>query len=60
MANRAERLVVFVGDWAELERRVRSQTGHARDAKRAVIVLRAAEVRTGMESADLVACRSRR
>ena len=39
----AKQLTVSASDRAELERRVRSQTGLARDAKRARIVLLAAE-----------------
>lgn len=49
-----ERLSVSAADRAELERRVRSQTGQARDAKRARIVLLAAEGRSGVEIADRV------
>ncbi len=43
-------------DRAELERRVRSQTGSARDARRARIVLLADEGRSAAEIAELVGC----
>jgi hypothetical protein len=45
MAAQAKQLTVSASDRAELERRARSQTGLARDAKRARIVLLAAEGR---------------
>jgi transposase len=54
MAAKAKRLTVSASDRAELGRRVRSQTGHARDAKRARIVLLAADGRPGLEIAELV------
>ena len=56
MANRVKQVVVPAGDRAELEQRVRSQTGSARDARRARIVLLAAEGRPAAEVAELVGC----
>ena len=47
MANRVKQVTVSPADRVELERRVRSQTGQARDARRARIVLLAAEGRSG-------------
>ena len=54
MANRVKQVTVSAADRVELERRVRSQTGQARDAKRARIVLLAAEGRSGVEIAERV------
>ena len=54
MANQVKRLSVSADDRVELERRVRSQTGQARDGKRARIVLLAADGRPGVEIADMV------
>jgi transposase len=54
MANHVKQLTVSPADRVELERRVRSQTGQARDAKRARIVLLAAEGRSGVEIAERV------
>ena len=54
MANQVKRLTVSADERAELARRVRSQTGQARDAKRARIVLLSAQGRSGLEIADLV------
>ena len=56
MANRVKQVVVSATDRAELERRVRSQTGSARDARRARIVLLAAEGRPAAEVAELAGC----
>jgi transposase len=56
MANRVKTVTVSAADRAELERRVRSQAGSARDARRARIVLLAAEGRTAEEIAELVGC----
>jgi transposase len=56
MANRVKQVAVSATDRAELERRVRSQTGSARDARRARIVLLAAEGRPAAEIAELVGC----
>ena len=56
MANQVKTLTIAAADRAELERRVRSQTGSARDAKRARIVLLAGEGRSGVEIAELVGC----
>ena len=52
MANHVKQLSVSASDRVELERRVRSQTGQARDARRARIVLLAAEGRSGVEIAE--------
>ncbi|MQB02010.1 MAG: helix-turn-helix domain-containing protein, partial [Actinobacteria bacterium] len=54
----AHAMVVEVSerDRAELERRVRSHTLPARDARRARIVLLAAEGRAALEIAELVGC----
>ena len=54
MANHVKQLSVSASDRVELERRVRSQTGQARDARRARIVLLAAEGRSGVEIAERV------
>jgi transposase len=54
MANHVKRLSVSAADRVELERRVRSQTGPARDARRARIVLLAAEGCSGVEIAERV------
>jgi transposase len=54
MANRIKTVSVSAADRAELERRVRSQTGSARDARRARIVLLAADGRSGVEIAERV------
>jgi transposase len=56
MANRVKTVTVSAADRMELERRVRSQTGSARDARRARIVLLAAEGRPAAEIAELVGC----
>jgi transposase len=56
MANRVKTLTVSAGDRVELERRVRSQTGQAREARRARVVLLAAEGRPAAEIAELVGC----
>jgi transposase len=56
MANRVKTVTVSAADRVELERRVRSQTGSARDARRARIVLLAAEGRPAAEIAELVGC----
>lgn len=56
MANRVKTVTVSAADRAELERRVRSQTGSARDARRARIVLLAAQGRPAAEIAELVGC----
>jgi hypothetical protein len=45
MANHVKRLSVPASDRVELERRVRTQTGQARDGRRSRIVLLAAEGR---------------
>ena len=47
---------VSAADRVELERRARSQTGSAGGARRARIVLLAAEGRPAVEIADLVGC----
>jgi transposase len=54
MAARTRQVSVSAADRAELERRVRSQNGSARDARRARIVLLAAEGRSGVEIAERV------
>jgi transposase len=56
MAAQAMLLHVTEADRVELERRVRSQTVPARDARRARIVLLAAEGRPALEIAELVGC----
>jgi transposase len=56
MANRVKTVTVSAADRVELERRVRSQAGSARDARRARIVLLAAEGRPAEEIAELVGC----
>jgi len=56
MANRIKTVSLSAADRAELERRVRSQMGSARDARRARIVLLAAEGRPAAEIAELVGC----
>ena len=56
MANRAKTVSVSAGDRVEFERRVRSQNGSARDARRARIVLLAAEGRPAVQIAELVGC----
>jgi transposase len=56
MAARTKQLSVSAADRAELQRRVRSQNGSARDARRARIVLLAAEGRSGVEIAERVGC----
>ena len=56
MANRTKTVTVSPADRVELERRVRSQTGSARDARRARVVLLSAEGRTATEIAELVGC----
>lgn len=56
MANRIKTVTVPASDRAELERRVRSQTGSARYARRARIVLLAAEGRPAAEIVELVGC----
>ena len=56
MANRVKQVAVLAADRVELERRVRSQTGSTRDARRARIVLLAAEGRPAAEIAELVGC----
>jgi transposase len=56
MANRVKTVTVSTKDRGELERWVRSQTGAARDARRARIVLLAAEGLPAAEIAELVGC----
>jgi transposase len=56
MANHVKRVSVSAADGAELERRVRSQNGSARDARRARIVLLAADGVSGVEIAERVGC----
>ena len=56
MANRVKTVMVSATDRDELERRVRSQAGSARDARRARIVLLAAEGRPAGEIAEVVGC----
>ena len=56
MANRVKTVTVSAADRVELERRVRAQTGSARDARRARIVLLAAQGHPAAEIAELVGC----
>lgn len=56
MANHVKSVTVSAADRDELQRRVRSQVGSARDARRARIVLLAAEGRPAGEIAEVVGC----